>query len=115
MAKPDERARSSTPRFGMSARRLLALAPRAGGWRHGASEGNAGIAGLGAAVVVPPLVRAELDAGRLVRPFDVTVRYERAYWLIDPEARRRSPKIRAFRDWILAEAERDRMATEDGG
>ncbi|TIW18847.1 MAG: LysR family transcriptional regulator, partial [Mesorhizobium sp.] len=26
-----------------------------------------------------------------------------AYWLVYPTARRNVPKIRAFRDWILAE------------
>jgi LysR family transcriptional regulator, glycine cleavage system transcriptional activator len=75
---------------------------------HQQFEANAAIAGLGAAVVVPQLFRAELEAGRLVLPFDVTVPYDRGYWLVYPEARRRSPKIRAFRDWILTEAERDR-------
>jgi LysR family glycine cleavage system transcriptional activator len=29
---------------------------------------------------------------------------ETHYWLVYAEARRRSPKIRAFRDWILSEA-----------
>jgi LysR family transcriptional regulator, glycine cleavage system transcriptional activator len=75
---------------------------------HQQFEGNAAIAGLGAAVVLPQFFQAELEAGRLVRPFDVTVRYDRGYWLVYPEARGRSPKIRAFRDWILTEAERDR-------
>jgi len=30
-----------------------------------------------------------------------------SYWLVYPQKRERSPKIRAFREWILAEVKRD--------
>jgi LysR family glycine cleavage system transcriptional activator len=39
--------------------------------------------------------------------FDLVVPDGRPYWLVYPRARRRLPKIAAFRDWALAEAARD--------
>lgn len=75
---------------------------------HQQFEAAAAAAGHGAALVVPQFFRADLASGRLVRPFDVVVPYARGYWLTYPESRRRSAKIRAFRDWMLAEAERER-------
>ena len=52
----------------------------------------------------------DLAAGRLVRPFDITLPAEYAYYLVYPEHTANRPKIKAFRDWILGEAERVRAA-----
>lgn len=71
-----------------------------------ALEGSAALAGQGVAMLTPELWQDELRAGRLVQPFAVVGDEGHRYWLVYPEARRRQPKIRAFRDWILAEAER---------
>ncbi|TIS83288.1 MAG: LysR family transcriptional regulator, partial [Mesorhizobium sp.] len=38
-----------------------------------------------------------------IQPFDLVGDDGHAYWLVYPEARRNVPKIRAFRDWLLAE------------
>jgi LysR family glycine cleavage system transcriptional activator len=70
-------------------------------------EGMAAMAGQGVALVNPFFFAADLAAGRLVQIFDLVVKADRSYWLVYPTARRRSPKIRAFCDWVLAEAERD--------
>ena len=75
------------------------------------AEGQAAIAGLGVAVLNPILWRAEIDAGRLVPLLDAVAFDASDFWLVYPEHRRQSKKIRAFRDWIMTvvadEAARD--------
>ncbi|MGO4570861.1 transcriptional regulator GcvA [Microvirga sp. 2TAF3] len=66
-------------------------------------EGMAAMAGQGAALVNPYFFRADLAAGRLVQPFELIVVADRSYWLVHPKARRRAPKLQAFREWILSE------------
>jgi LysR family glycine cleavage system transcriptional activator len=68
-----------------------------------ASEGSAAIAGQGVAILTRAFFSAELADGRLVQPFDLVCDDGNAYWLVYPEARRNVPKIRAFREWLLAE------------
>lgn len=70
-------------------------------------EGNAAIAGQGIAVVNAAMWRSELRSGRLVQPLDAVAYGRRHYWLVYPEYRRNAPKVRAFRDWLLAEVARD--------
>ncbi len=65
---------------------------------------QAAINGLGVALGRSALVRGDLAAGRLVRPFDLSVPAEFAYYVVYPEASARLPKVRAFRDWLLEEA-----------
>jgi LysR family glycine cleavage system transcriptional activator len=67
--------------------------------------GRAALAGQGVAILTPAFYAEELADGRLVQPFPlVRESPDLHYWLVYSESRRRSPKIRAFRDWILAEA-----------
>lgn len=68
-----------------------------------AHEASAAMAGQGVAILTPAFFAAELAEGRLIQPFDLTGYDGQGYWLVYPEARRNVPKIRAFRDWILAE------------
>jgi len=70
-------------------------------------EGMAAMAGQGLAMVNPSFFPNDLAAGRLVQPFDLVVTADRSYWLAYPKARRRSAKIRAFRDWVLSEVAGD--------
>jgi LysR family transcriptional regulator, glycine cleavage system transcriptional activator len=70
-------------------------------------EGLAAAAGQGVALLNPFFFAAELADGRLVQLFDRVLKGEKDYWLVYPKTMRRSPKIRAFRDWALAEAGRD--------
>jgi LysR family glycine cleavage system transcriptional activator len=67
--------------------------------------GRAALAGQGVAILMPAFFADELASGLLVQPFPL-VRQEANihYWLVYSEARSRSRKIRAFRDWILGEA-----------
>lgn len=70
-------------------------------------EVGSALAGQGLALGSPVLFAADISAGRLTQPFDAVVHIERGYWLAYPAERRRSPKIAAFRDWILDEAAGD--------
>ena len=66
--------------------------------------GRAALAGQGVAILMPAFFAEELADGRLVQPFAlVREAAETHYWLVYPEARRNSQKVRAFRDWILRE------------
>ena len=47
---------------------------------------------------------ADLAAGRLVRPFDISLPAQFAYYVVCPEAAAGRPKIVAFREWLMAEA-----------
>ena len=64
---------------------------------------EAAIDGLGVAIGAPALFADELAEGRLFQPFPLTVTTGKAYWLVAPEATAERPKVRAFRDWMLAE------------
>ncbi|HEY0445010.1 MAG TPA: transcriptional regulator GcvA [Allosphingosinicella sp.] len=68
-----------------------------------AAEGNAAMAGQGVAMLSPLMWRLELAAGRLVQPFPISVYEGPSYWLVFPEHKRNQPKIRHFREWLLAQ------------
>lgn len=70
-------------------------------------EGSSAIAGHGVAILTPAFYREELATGRLIMPFNLVSSDKSAYWLVYPESRRSQPKIRAFRDWILADIEKN--------
>ncbi len=74
-------------------------------------EGMAAMAGQGFALINPYFFPGDLAAGRLVQPFELLATSERGYWLVYPKARRRSPKIEAFRDWVLSEVAGDAEKT----
>jgi LysR family glycine cleavage system transcriptional activator len=57
--------------------------------------------GQGVVLASPIYFGPELAAGRLVQPFETLTDYSPGIWLTYPTERRRSPKIAAFRDWIL--------------
>jgi LysR family glycine cleavage system transcriptional activator len=64
----------------------------------------AAASGLGVAIGRGPLVAPLLARGALVRPFAIELPGDLAYYCIHPEGRGDLPKVRAFRDWVLAEA-----------
>ena len=66
-------------------------------------EVAAALAGHGIALGVPALFAAEIASGRLVPLFEPPPG-QPGYWLAYPKDRRRSPKIVAFREWLLAQA-----------
>jgi LysR family glycine cleavage system transcriptional activator len=66
---------------------------------------QAAISGIGIALGRSPLVQDELAAGRLIAPFDLAIVAKGSYWIVYPEAMRDRPKVVAFRDWLLSEAQ----------
>lgn len=77
-------------------------------------EGNAAIGGHGLAILNPALWRAAVDAGQLVRAWPEVAFDRVSYWLVYPHAQRNAAKLRAFRDWVLAEFARDAASDPDG-
>ncbi len=85
-----------------------------------ANEGHAAMAGQGMALMTPFFWRNDLADGRLVRPFSIISknRIEKAdfgYWLVYPEHRRNTPKIKRFCEWLLPLVREDREAVGDVG
>ena len=68
---------------------------------------QAAVAGQGIALARGVLARDALNAGRLVRPFDLSLPTEYAYYVVCPESRADRPKVVAFREWLLAETRRE--------
>lgn len=65
---------------------------------------QAAISGQGVALLRSSHVDSGLEAGGLVRLFNVYCPAEYAYYLVCPEGAELRPRFAAFRDWILAEA-----------
>ncbi len=83
-------------------------AARGPGYGHSYLVVQAAIAGEGVALGRSVLVADALAEGRLVRPFDVSLPVEFAYYVVCPEDLAESPKVKPFRDWLLEEAGGDR-------
>lgn len=64
---------------------------------------RAAIAGHGLAILTPVFHEEALRDGSLVQPFELVADDRHFYWLCYAESRRNVPKIRAFREWLLAE------------
>lgn len=71
-------------------------------------EANAALGGHGIALMTPLFWKRELESGQFVRPFAHLSFPGACYWLVYPEHKRTQRKIRAFRDWLLAEVEASR-------
>ena len=67
---------------------------------------QAAIAGQGVALGRSVLAAEEIAAGRLVRPFDWSLSSTNAYYFVCPQSSMHRGKVVAFREWLLAEAER---------
>lgn len=63
---------------------------------------QAAIDGVGVALGRSTMVEADIAAGRLVAPFNVTLPLQAAYYVVSPEETAERPKIKAFRDWLLS-------------
>ena len=68
---------------------------------------QAALAGQGVALLTPAFA-PDIKAGRLVQLFNVIARNGTSLWLVYPEERENSRKIRAFREWLLDEIQRAR-------
>lgn len=61
--------------------------------------------GDGIALARSVLVSAALEAGRLVKPFDLSLPINFAYYIVCPTGNEDRPKIKAFRKWLAEEAQ----------
>lgn len=65
----------------------------------------AALQGDGVALGRSALVEDDIKAGRLVRPFELSLSAAYAYHVVYPPGALETAKIRDFRDWIVAEAQ----------
>ena len=80
-----------------------------------ANEGHAAMAGQGFALLTPLLWKGDVAAGRLCLPFPDRISTRGwAYWLAYPRERRMVPKVKRFREWLVAEMEKA-LREQDGG
>jgi LysR family transcriptional regulator, glycine cleavage system transcriptional activator len=65
---------------------------------------QAAVDGIGVAMGRTSYVQDDIAKGRLVVPFDITLPADAGFYLVSPEAAVDPPKLKAFREWILASA-----------
>jgi len=65
---------------------------------------NAALAGQGVALASSVLAADDIEAGRLVKLFDLSMPQSLRYYLVGPEATADEPMTTAFREWIGSEA-----------
>ena len=68
---------------------------------------------MGVALIPPFLIQRELAEGSLVIALEAPTPSDRAYHLMVPERKVESAALKAFRDWLLAEAAAYRETTGD--
>lgn len=79
-----------------------------------ANDAMAAMTDQGAAILTRDLYGAFLAKGHLIQPFGIMGSDGDGYWLVHAESRRNTPKIKAFRDWLLVQTRevREREARE---
>jgi LysR family glycine cleavage system transcriptional activator len=65
---------------------------------------EAAVAGKGIALAKAQLALADLEAARLVVPFDMSSPSAFGYYIVHPHSRSTSPAVKAFKAWLHAEA-----------
>ena len=70
---------------------------------------QATLEGQGVALGRTSLLSDHLASGRLVRPFDLNLETEFAYFIVHPPGALDKPKVKAFRDFLLMEVKADRQ------
>ncbi len=63
---------------------------------------QAAIDGQGVALGSSAFVQDQIDSGRLVKPFDISLVNEFAYYVVCPESHLKNPAVRAFKQWLLS-------------
>lgn len=62
---------------------------------------QAAVDGQGVALGSNTFVEDLLEGGRLVRPFDITLQNDSAYYVVCPPGNLNNPAVKAFKDWLL--------------
>ena len=73
---------------------------------------EAAVAGKGVALAKAALALADLEAARLVIPFDLTTPTDFAYYIVHPPSKSSSPAVNAFKHWLTEEASLTSNASE---
>lgn len=68
---------------------------------------DAAVDGQGVALARTTLAAWDLLNGRLAKPFNLSLKLSKTYWIVSPKATSMKPKITTFRDWLLAKAADD--------
>jgi len=68
--------------------------------------------GMGFAMSRGVFALADIEAGRLVEPFNIRVPSGLAHYLVVPEAFSTRPEIKALKSWLLSEAQQIRAVSE---
>lgn len=66
-----------------------------------ADEGHAAMGGQGVVLLTPEFWKNDTRDRRLVQIFPLTATAGFRYWLVYPQHRRKVPKIRHFREWLI--------------
>ncbi len=66
---------------------------------------QAAIDAMGVAVGRTSYVQDDIAKGRLVVPFEIALPADAGFYLVSPEGAPDSPKLRAFRQWLIASAQ----------
>jgi LysR family glycine cleavage system transcriptional activator len=66
---------------------------------------EAAVLGRGVALAKSAIAAADLAAGTVVKPFELSFPVGFAYYLVCPESKARLPKVELFRDWLKQEAQ----------
>jgi LysR family glycine cleavage system transcriptional activator len=69
---------------------------------------DAAIEGMGVTLAMKPLLTTDIEAKRLVVPFDITARTSYAYYLVTPEAIAANRAVASFGKWLLEESAAER-------
>ncbi|WP_425407208.1 transcriptional regulator GcvA [Hwanghaeella sp.] len=67
---------------------------------------QAAVQGQGVALGRSSLTASALESGLLVKPFDLTIPIDFAYFIVCPPEYYNRPKVSAFREWLFEEAEK---------
>ncbi len=63
---------------------------------------QAAVDGQGVALGSTTFVDELLESGRLVKPFDITLKNDSAYHVVCPKSHLEKPAVKVFRDWLLS-------------
>ncbi len=72
---------------------------------------QAAVESHGVGLTFTALAERELRTGQLIKPFEQMLLPEAWYYIVSPEASADRPKVAAFRNWILHEAQTDAAQT----
>ena len=62
---------------------------------------QAAVDGQGVALGSSTFVQDHLEAGRLIKPFEITLVSDFAYYVVYPKSHLENPAVCAFRNWLL--------------